>query len=334
MSSPLLLSAIGLVFILALPLMPGLVELLNPRDDEPLAIDQTYARDPRFFGRSLRAKLRPFVERAKASLPYREEIKLRRPEMLEVHRDLQLPARSKSSSILATIGLLEIGGGSRLGELYAQHAATVAPGATIRSLACDGDVFIGDDCNVLRWADAEGDVSCGERCELGQSVSAAGVLCVRQGSLFHRLWGLPITTIASVSPLRSPRSIDDVVVFGERGLSLPPGCALERDLVVRGELRVGAGSTIRGNIKAHGAVVVERGSKIEGNVVARQSVTIAEEVAIEGSVFSEGDVTVGSHTRIGDRGAFKTLYSLGQVSFGDDVTVFGWVVAERGGRIG
>lgn len=333
MSALMVLSAIGFIVILTLPFVPGLVELLNPRDDEPLTIDQTYARDPRFFGRSFRSKLRPFLDRAHRTLPYREDIVLRRPETLEVFNDLKIEGGSTVSSIVATVGPLAVGAGSRLGEVYAGGPATVEEGTTVRSLASDGDVTLGDDCNILRWVDAEGDVSCGQGCDLGHSVSAAGLVRLRTATTFRRLWGLPVATEGAAYGLSHVKTIDDVVIFGQNGLSFPPDSRLERDLVVRGELRIGAGSVVHGNIKAHGRVTIEDGAKVDGNLIARANVVLGEGVAINGSVFAEGDIEVGSGTHIGDRASFKSLYSLSQIVLGSDVRIFGWVVAERGGRV-
>jgi predicted acyltransferase (DUF342 family) len=86
-------------------------------------------------------------------------------------------------------------------------------------------------------------------------------------------------------------------------------------------------------VKSDGELVIGNGSRIEGNVICRNSVRIGQDSHIEGNVFAERDVFVGAGVSIGREGAYKTVYGARNVSLGSGVSVYGWVVAERGGKV-
>jgi len=317
-----------------MPFVPGALELARPRDDQRLEIEQGYVRDPRFFGRSFRHKLAPAIAHAGSALPYRSSIQLHRPERFEVRRDLFVPAGGSIGGVVVALGDADVGRGAKVGDCYATGGVTVTDRATLRALACDGFATLGQDVRIGRWIDAAQDILVGERCDLGQSLSAGGNVRLREHCTFRRLWGRPIETEAPHAAAPITPTIEDVVVFGAKGLSLPRNTVLDQDLVVRGALQIGANSVIRGDIKAHKSIIIQPGVRIEGNVVTRGDLTIAGDVEIMGNIFSERDISIGSRSRIGSADAYKSVYAAGSARLRDRVTVFGWIIAEVGGSVG
>jgi len=322
------------VILAVVPFVPGAIELARPRDNRRLLIDQGYVRNPRFFGLSFRAKVAAALPAPGGVLPYRGSISLHRAESFEVRGQLRVPPGASIGGIIASLENTDSGRGAKLGDCYSRGGAIVADRASLRALACDGDVTLGEDVRIARWIDASNNMSVGERCDLGQSASADGNVLLREHCKFRRLWGRPIVTEAPHAAATITPTIEDVVVFGSRGLSLPRGTNLEQDLVVRGALQVGAQSKIRGDIKAHKSIVLHSGARIEGNVVTRQNLTVVGDVEIIGNLFVEGNIIVGSRSRIGSPDAFKSVYAAGTIQLRDRVKIFGWTVAESGGWVG
>ncbi|MGH2792196.1 MAG: hypothetical protein ACRDJ0_14585, partial [Actinomycetota bacterium] len=75
------------------------------------------------------------------------------------------------------------------------------------------------------------------------------------------------------------------------------------------------------------------GARVQGNLISRKGVTVGSRARVHGNLFAEGDVKVSTGAMIGRPGRFKGLYTSTTVSLGPDVTVYGWVVAERGGKV-
>ena len=48
---------LGFLLLLALPFLPGIIELRKPQDDRALSINMDYSKDPRYFGNSFRGIL-------------------------------------------------------------------------------------------------------------------------------------------------------------------------------------------------------------------------------------------------------------------------------------
>jgi predicted acyltransferase (DUF342 family) len=90
---------------------------------------------------------------------------------------------------------------------------------------------------------------------------------------------------------------------------------------------------INGDIKAHGSLVLAAGVRVSGNVISRKSLTIGPGSTIRGNLFAERDIEIGSKTSVGRIDSYKTAYSSRKIRLGDGVRVFGWVVAEAGGRV-
>jgi predicted acyltransferase (DUF342 family) len=123
------------------------------------------------------------------------------------------------------------------------------------------------------------------------------------------------------------------VVWTGRQLTVPRDFTFDRDLVVHGEVRVSSGNRVRGSIKAHGHLHLLRGVEVDGSLVSRRSIRIDGPATIRGNVFAEGDIVIGPGTTIGAAGGIKSVYARGRLELAPDVRVFGWIVADEGGRV-
>jgi predicted acyltransferase (DUF342 family) len=324
--------------LIALPFLPGVVEVVRPRDSAALQVVQENTKEPRHFGMSLRASLKPHLTQIH-EVPAFLEIKLRRNERLEVHDEFRLQRNTRFSPLLIAREHLEVGSDASLREAYCMGDAVVQDGVHLRGLAVDGTLTLGENCKVDRWVDAEGAVEVAENCNLGVSVSSGRSLKASGGCTFQRLWGMPVVATTTSFPPEPPTAFDgasasDSLVWGRNVLSLPPRSIMNSPLVIHGDLFVGAGSVIEGDVKAHGQIVLDEGVRVRGNVIARKSLTVGTNCIVEGNLFAEGDIVLGPRSVVGRSGAFKTVYASRRIRLFDEVHVFGWIVAEASGLVG
>jgi predicted acyltransferase (DUF342 family) len=324
--------------LIALPFAPGVVEYLRPRDAAALHVVQDNIREPRHFGMSLRARLKPILAQVDETHAYME-IKLRRTEKLEVHDELHIPQNARTSSLLIARDLLDVGPNAHLSEGYCMGDAVVRDGVRLRGLAVDGALTLGENCKVDRWVDAEGAVEAAPNCDLGVSISSGDSVRVAAGCTFQRVWGMPVQTTTTTPPPELPTAFDgaaaaDSLVWSRYLLSLPPRSTLTSAVVVHGDLFVGANSIIEGDVKAHGQIVLDEGVRVCGNVIARKSLTVGSGCIVDGNLFAERDIVLGPRSTVGRGDAYKTVYTSRRIRLFDEVQVFGWIVAEAGGRVG
>ncbi len=337
MSPDVVLFGAAFLALLFLPFLPGIIELRQKRDVDPLPIQSDNTKDPRHFGHAFRALLERHVPDHEGSLPLKTEIKLRRTESLEVHEVVSIGPGESSSSILVSTGDATIGREARVGEIYATGDARVKEAARIRGLACDGSLIMQPGCVVERWIDSEGNSSVGAGCDLGVSASAGGRLKLASGCRFQRLWGLPISTGRARSDAVDQTSkgppLQDAVVWADKWLSFPDGSVIKSDVITHGDVRVGAGSVVKGSIKAHGDITLARGVTVEGNVVSRRSIRLERGVRVHGNLFAERDLFIGLNARIGQKQSYKSAYSSGKMTLSRGALVYGRLFAEGGGEV-
>ncbi len=320
----LLLSLALFILVLTLPAIPSFFEVRKPKDDGRLHIMEQYVRDPRWFGRSFRHKLAPFVTEARGSSTGRAELRMRTDEEVRWARDLDIPARER----LRGIGVGErvsVGEGAGIRDAYALEHLDVGSEVVARTLISDATMHIGRSVQILRWIDADGDIQVDAGTDLGVSASGGARVTLGERVQFERIWGAPVATrTPKTEPFRledGKATVVDAKFVGEL-----------QSVVVHGPARVAAGTVIPAHLKVHGPVSIERGVRVGGNVISRGDVTLAETVTIGGHVFAEGDVRLGAHSRVSREGVAKTVYATGSVLIANDVEIFGWVVAEDGGN--
>jgi hypothetical protein len=312
------------VVILALPAIPSMLEVARPKDDGRLDIPQAYVRDPRWFGTSFRRKLEPFVAAARERGPSRSELHMRTDEDVQWAPDLNIPGEERLRGI--GIGLrVNVGRGAGIRDAYALESLTVEPDVVARTLTSNATMSLGASVRILRWIDSDGPIDVGTGTDLGLSASGGERVTLADGVHFERVWGAPVaTSTKATAPLvqgdPAATVVDAKMVIGDKSV------------IVYGPARVAAGTRIPLHLKVNGPVELESGAHVEGNVIARGDVTVATNVTVRGHIFSEGTIRLGPGTRVAHAGIAKTVYAAGEVILANDVEVFGWVVAENGGR--
>ena len=316
-----ILSVAAFIAVFALPLVPGLFELAKPRDNESLPIALGYARDPRFFARSFRAKIAGFRE---SRIFGRTRFLDRYDERATVGDHLSLTPNSNTTQAQIARNRLICRAGATMTDGYGAKSVTCGESVAARMLCSDGDIVLGDRCSIERWIDAESSLDVGSDCYLGTSASSGGVVTLGGSVRFERVFGERVTVRgAGAAPI--PQRPEKEIALRECDI------AKGSDFIVRGNAVVAEGTVLEASIKAHGSLVVERGARIMGNAVARGDLIMLDDSVIEGHAYGERGLFLGVNARVGVPGQGKTAYTAGNALLCDGATVHGWIVSEQGG---
>ncbi len=321
----LLFSIAAFFVVLAIPALMSVREVVRPRDDLRLHIAEQYVRDPRWFGRAFRTMLAPFVAAARGGAALQENVKFRTDEETRWSPDLAIAPRERVRGI-AVGERVRVGEGAGIRDAYALESLDVEPHVVARTLTSDGVLHVGDDVTVLRWLDADGDVTVGSGVNLGVSASGGSRFTLGGGVRFERVWGLPVVSNAGTAEPFVLTEVKKSLLLDQAHVDAGEA------LILYGPVRIARDTLIASHLKVHGSLDVEPGVRIDGNLIVRGNVTFASDVRVSGHVFAEGDIRLGPGSRVGRSGAFKTVYADGTLVMAQDVEVEGWVVAENGGR--
>lgn len=317
------------------PLLPGLLELRRGSDDDALRIDASYARDPRFLGKSMRNKVIPIMRETQGEdrVPFLN----RKNEFAKVVDHLEMGEHSNIEDIVLCRDRFVVGKNSALLDAYARGTVSIGDGTRLRTLAADNDSEFGAHTQVVRWIDVEGNCTIGPGSELGQSVSAAGRMLLGTDVSFSRLFGRPIAVedehrsgmrALAMGPLKEAHADDRLMA---KTVYVDQGELYDVDIVAAGDVEVGTDACVTGSIKAGGMVTVRENAQVLGNVIARGDVQLESDATVFGHIFSERNVILAEGALVGERHAPKTLRAAGTARIATGAAVFGWLIAEKGG---
>lgn len=296
----------GLLAVVTIPFVPGVLEILRPRDDRPLALDRSYARDPFVFARDFRAKVESLL-----AIPTSKDVRI--ASIFRIGNGVH-----DRRTVLAST-LIETGTEVQLGECYARRSVTLGPSSRASAVLSEGTLRLLHGCSIERWTHSAADTYADAGCDLGRAATSAGKLHVERGVRFQRLYGNPISSYPA--PLTTSPVLDPTVLAGEEG-----------DIETNGDSEVPSGAVIHGSIRSRSAVRIGSGAQIHGNVIASAEIIVETHAVILGHVFSPAFIRLGANSRVGSSLSAKTVYG-SRVVLTAGVRVFGSIVTDRGGFI-
>jgi NDP-sugar pyrophosphorylase family protein len=336
-----LITALFVVILFALPFLPGIVEWIRKRDAEPLFISMEYIRNPRYFGKSFR-KILINATSDSATHPGMCMLKLSKEEKVEVTYTVHFGENLALDHLIYTIGGLTSADRVMFNkEVYVTGNATIGRDNVIHAMAGDGDITVGEGAKIRRWLDAEGSIRAGKHCRLGISVSSGDKLFIENDCIFRRLFGMPVITghvetgagNENASPVRSKKLLANSLTFMTiKDEYISPGSVMEEDVVFLNNVRIGSGAWVKSSIKSHGSLIMEAHVIVEGNIFSDGDIIVGRNCIIYGHVFSQMAVRIGSQTVISGTNKIKTVVGKKAVLLEPGVTIYGFVTTEGEGR--
>ncbi|MDE2571706.1 MAG: hypothetical protein KGM44_04170 [bacterium] len=325
--------AIGIV----LPMAAGLIELAARRDDAALPVDESYSRDPRYLGKSLREKAQLLTK--KAPVGVRVPYLARKQEFARVMDRLDLPNRGRFEDVVLARGPVVVGRDAALLDVYAEAGASLGANVRLRTLAADGDASVGEGVSMERWADVEGNFTIGGDADLGRSACASQALIIGVNSRFLRLFGRPVTVGAPADAAAAAGPTAERVPMlssGDREIAvstneLAAGETLIGDIICTNSVQLGPNSTIRGCVKSDRDITVGEGARVYGNLVAHGSILLGRGSIVFGHLFAEESLSIASGAIVGSAELPKTAYGGASIELEAGARIYGWAITEGDG---
>lgn len=333
----------------ALPLLPALRTLLR---GEPRKPGQENEKDAAARVSSFRSMIDEqfahLIQLAREGEPIRGANENGRPFLIlgfNNHLAESLPPGSKRlRSLVLAAGHLDIPGELICDrEIFAEGRINIAHNAIVKSVLSHRDIAIGPRARVTRWvrSDRRLDVAEGA-CVKGWASAGIEIALARRARFEHLDAPRIVFGRQADSTTRIPQA-DTFIRFdppsrrGEqlgngRNLSVPPGHTVKGDLIVSGQLHIGDGCRIFGQLRADKGIVIGQAVQIEGAVYADGPISVGNDCLISGPLISRNELRLGAGSQIGKREALSTL-TAETLIISEGCIAHGTVQAQRRGEV-
>ena len=336
-----------------LPLLPALGELRRKWDAEPLDVIQKHAGEVRYFAHGFRSYLEPLQQPLRRCVEGGSmgsgRLKNGEDYLLlgyDTGASLREVAKLKDSIcrlvIAAGTDVTLPSGLNFLKEVYAAGSLVGGEGNTYRAILAEQAIHLEPNSRTMRWAHAGGYFRADRGCTLYGRVSSDREIVLQSGCTFQRLHA-PRIVMGCACEMRRESTTPPVSARRPAELLLPrrlvdgdleirAGAAVEENIIARGDLRIGPGSTVHGSVKGNQSVVVEEGARIEGSLVSSGALRIGLRCQIGGPVLAERQIEIGAGSVCGTADA-PTTVSSPIVQAMEGTLFFGSLWAREEGRV-
>jgi len=338
----LLFLLIFIVFLIMIifPIFIGIKTSWNK--SQPLIIQQSNSRDPRYFAMSFKK----IIDKAWEAYNGSGKLRLSKDEeVIEADKVEKTSNESCKSLVYAeNKNFIPKEGIIFEKEIYVKRNAQLEKIPMIRAIACMGDLILGNGTRIIRWADAEGTFTIHNNCDLGLSTTSATKIIIGKNCSFKRLYApeiwlgqngdkvsidrktiIPEEVVISTDIIRNIKYVDDDITDG-KGV-LPYTIITKHDITVLGDF------VVQGHISSHKDVKIDRNAVVHGNIFAEGNIFIGSNAIILGVVFSQENIYVDDGAIIGQPNKIKSVVARGNIEFGSNCKVFGYIGTEGAGKI-
>lgn len=301
--------AVVCVLLLTLPFVPAFREWLNPTDYAALPVSANYTADIDHFARRLHADVSARLGEGKPTGYENFDMLAGSPEGVDW--------QGTTRRLIATQSLRTDNGINSKRQLYVEGHLKTGERSLFPSVYATGDLTLGAYSEVHDWAHAGGTLSIGHHGVAMRRVSSGERVGLGEEVWFERVHAPSVTfgdervepgvDTAPRAPGAAAR-YDDIagavrrtpsLYFVQGDCSLPPGGVYDGGLVVTGFLTIGAGTTVRGDVKARDGLTLGVGATVLGAITCEHRVHLAEGAAADGPVVSESDILLDAGSVVG-----------------------------------
>lgn len=331
---------------LALPVMPALLELRRREDASAIPIQQ-HDGDIRNFASSFRryiAPLLPLLEQCRRggeceTLPMRGANAAFLAGILEERGRMLLHEHGRAGALVLCAVSLETEPGSIFtGDLYVAETLTTGAATIFRAVLGEGDIRLGTAAKILRWVHAEGSIYAATGCEFFGRLSAEKSIYLARGCRFERMRSARIVVArgdecpanaAIPFPRELPARHSGAGRHRAHG-SIEISEVHLGDLVSERAIRIARRSHVSGSLKSHGDTEIGEATIINGSAVSGRDLHIGRGCLVRGPVIAEGSVFVGAGAQIGSPSHPATITAQ-RIELAAEACVYGSVWAREYG---
>lgn len=343
----------AIIFVLAITFVLMLISPIvfstiyyKKRKSTVLHINQERIRDARYFGKNFAKMVQGRLSEAKNNviLLSKEETfldtDLAKANDYKEEMEQMVIARKKEFTAPATVK-------SFWKEIYCENNARILEeGTRIRAAYCRQNMILGNGILVVRWVDAEKTLAIYDHCDLGISASAGELLSIGRDCNFQRIFAPEIQIGQYPDDHLDPAEGKDPRIFRltiqvnkERNMRYISKEMINEDGIVDFSVLSWRNLTVTEKIIIQGDVRSQRGVRlcdnavVCGNIFAEGDVLLGKNTAVLGNVFSQGNIVLEERATVGQRGRICSVIARNHITFHGRNFVFGYVSAERGGRV-
>jgi acetyltransferase-like isoleucine patch superfamily enzyme len=329
----------------AIPFYMPFRELILKKDAEPLYVNMTYSKDPRFFDKSFRKKLLANVKEVGIDRCFKVKLSARE-ELIEVCDAKNVDNFKFGKNVLYLEGDADIHHNMRFEkEIYVTGTTKLHENTIMRGILSEKDLKIAPNSTIVRWAGSENSIYVGHDCDLGVRCSCEKELWIDVNCEFKSLYGHPIISRYDEQYINQQmelaKTADDTeeteaeipvkekvgkkyvtgseLPFSEKNHPLKTFRFDETDeelisisdnvmLMSKAETSLPKGSTINNDIIVKSSFKIKENTTVRGTIKCYEKLVISNNCLIEGSLFVEKDVEVGKNCKI-----LGNIFSQGKV---------------------
>jgi cytoskeletal protein CcmA (bactofilin family) len=227
-------------------------------------------------------------------------------------------------------------------DVYVRGRLVGGANDVFRALLVDGDAVLAEQTILLRWMHSHGRLQAGDGSQFFGRVSADSTAHLGYGCQFERVNAPAVFTALD----EIPESLAVASEYGKRSiidcrfgrlraggeLHLGPGDTVLGNIIARGNVRIDEDAHVAGSVKSHGRIEIASGSRIDGSVTSNLGLSIAGRCRIRGPVLCERDLTIGRATQIGSVDN-PTTVSAARIRIAPGSVVYGTLWARQLGEV-
>lgn len=309
---------------------------------EILHIDQNRTKDPRYFGKSFSGMMR------------RELVHMKKGE-IHLSRDEKVVQMEKADFYSLVCRDLIVAGGDIFTvsepmtfykEIYAKQHLCIAGDTILRSVYAEGNLILGNQIQVVRWADARGTAAVYDNCKLGISVSSAVMLTIGKNCTFQRLYAPVILFGQYPDEDKSLVPQDKHKIYRlkvqrdrERNIAYITDDMIGADgvipftVITRNNLVVTERLVIQGDIRSGKGVHVGEGAVICGSIFSEGDIYLDKNAWVLGNIFTQGSLIMNDRAVIGREDNISSAIARKQIRIVRTACIFGYAGCEDGGTV-
>jgi len=336
------------LLLIILPFIPAFRELLHPKDNKPLLINQDYVRDPKFFEKSFMEEIKPYLDNTEQSA--KGVILFKNQVPIDYHKDLSIADSTKTGHVLIISNNFKSGNRAAYSQpVYVKGNAEIGVDNEFDILKVHGNVKLGKDCSITKWMSSDGNITAGDSVQLGKRVTCDNTLQINKGCQFSNLYAMPIATyeadfnqsLDSTTPVELPdekidnnKQVTDFNWYISKSfISIPPYSVVNNSMIIKSDLVIRQGVVVNGDLKVYGKVAIEKGVRIYGELICEKDVVVGEDSFIRENLFSQSQIYLKKGVRIGMPGKHKTAIGKKGIKIEKNVLVYGSLMTAGQGMI-
>lgn len=317
-----------ILLLLSLPFFPGWLELLNPRDNEPLYIDLNSSSDPRCQAMRLAHEMQSIA----ASHHFVPGIY----PTLEILNGQAILDKKRSHPLYAPKKLALTCAAS---TVFGMEEIVLEKGSHCDAAVCEGPIYLKEKSSVKRMADGQV-LYVDKECRLGELASAKEAIYLQPKCLFKRLYAPKIVFVAHLNSSKEALPALSPIDIGRFGwyvnaskFIIPAESQIHHNVYSEQDLRLRHNVSIEGSIQCQGKVYLSEGVVVKGNIFAKDAVVIGRGCTVLGNIFSQNSVTIDEGTAVGESGKIKSVIAKKEIKVHAGVTIYGYVMTEGQGYV-